>query len=197
MISVLEISETGDISVTQNLTAGGLLTGRVNIVAGFGSSPGQVWVYMTGYFDKGFNFYLIETSNDSVIEVLKVSPHDLIHFNGSWSTTTAALLPTGEILLRACGQRNCFLLLYRSGSTSAISVTANAYPLLSHNDHFLLLDSAPNTILILDSKGELLHTVDDLNGKHGFWMQIQDVGYWKNNLIVLGHVCDIAIFSML
>ncbi len=198
MVSVLEIGEKGDISVTQNLTAGGLLTGHGNNVAGFGSNPGQVWVCMEGYLDKeGFKFYLIETSNDSVIEVLKVSPRDLLHFNGLWVSTNAALLPSRELLLIACAQEDCVLLLHQSGSTSAINVTVSGYLMLSHNDHFLLLDRASNTILILDSKGELVHTVDDLNGKHGFWMQIQDVGYWKNNLIVLGRVGDIAIFSML
>ncbi len=36
-----------------------------------------------------------------------------------------------------------------------------------------------NTLLILDSKGELLHTVDDLNGKQGFFIQVWDVAFWK------------------
>ena len=68
------------------------------------------------------------------------------------------------------------------------------FPILTYNTHFLLHDW--ESIRILDNKGELLHTWDDLNGKHGFWMQIRDVGFWKNNLIVLGRVGDIAIFSM-
>ena len=42
-VTVLQISETGNITVTKNLTAEGRLKGRYNIVA-IGPRPGQIWV---------------------------------------------------------------------------------------------------------------------------------------------------------
>ncbi len=94
-----------------------------------------------------------------------------------------------KILLRAWNGYGV-LLLYDSLTASPKKLTE----ILTYNTHFLLHDW--ESIRILDNKGELLHTWNDLNGKHGFWMQIRDVGVWKNNLIVLGRVGDIAIFSM-
>ncbi len=199
-VSVLEINKTGDISVTRTLTAGGLLpTGRLNMLAGLGPNPEQVWVY-----EEDFNrfhqcihkFYLIDTSNDTVVQMLIPNPQYLPTVHRSWSSK-AAMFPTGEIFLRACADGDCVLLLYESSSTSAINLTVSGDPLLSHNNHMLLLDRESNTLLILDSEGELLHTVDDLNGKHGFQMEIWDVRFWKNNLIALSHFGGIAIFSIM
>ena len=42
-VAMLEISETGNLTFSRNLTAGGRLDGRENTVA-VGSTPGQLWV---------------------------------------------------------------------------------------------------------------------------------------------------------
>ena len=197
MVSVLEISETGSISVTRNLTAGGLLTGRMNKVAGFGPSPGQVWVYEWLYENAtDITVYLIDANTDSVIKTFTPDPRDIPYGNSRSTFAAAAALGYDTILLHA---RNGYgvLLLFDSLTASPTNLTQSGgfFPILSYNNRFLLRDW--KSIRILDNKGELLYTGDDLNGKHGFWMQIWDVAFWKNNLIVLGMVGDIAIFSML
>ncbi len=191
MVSVLETSETGDISVTRNLTAGGLLTGRRNAVAGFGPSPGQVWVHVISYENATvIKVYLIDANTDSVIQMFTPDPRDI---PSSWASVAAL----GHKILIHGWNGYGVLLLYDSHTTSPTNLTRSGEfsPILSYNNHFLLHDWE-SRIGILDNKGELLHTWDDLNGKHGFWMQIVDAGFWKNNLIVLGSVGDVAIFSM-
>ncbi len=199
VVSVLEISETGNISVTRNLTAGGLLTGSRNEVAGFGLNPGQVWIYDRSYKNAtDIQVHLIDVNTDSVIQMFTPDSRDIPYGNSPWVTfVDVAALGHDKLLLRARDD-NGVLLLYDSltASPKNLSWSGEFYPILTYKTHFLLRDGG-SRIRILDINGELLYTGDDLNGKHGFWIQIQDVAFWNNNLIVLGLVGDIAIFSML
>ncbi len=87
MVSVLEISETGNISVTRNLTVGGLLAGKRNAVAGFGPSPGQVWVYGRSYENAtDIQVYLIDVNTDSVIKTFTPDSRDIPYGNRPWAS---------------------------------------------------------------------------------------------------------------
>ncbi len=67
-VVILEISRTGNLTFSGNITAGGRLSQRLNFVA-VGSTPGQLWV---GYFRRFGNdnggIYLIDINNDIVIQ---------------------------------------------------------------------------------------------------------------------------------
>ncbi len=197
-VFVLEIGETGSISVTRDLTAGGLLTGRMNKVAGFGPSPGQVWIYNMFYENTSdIKVYLIDANTDSVIQTFTPDPRDIPYGNRSWTSVVNAAALGHKILLHA---RNGYsvLLLFDSLTASPTNLTRSGEfsLILLYNNRFLLR-GWKSRIRILDINGELLHTWDDLNGNHGFWMQLRDVAFWNNTLIVLGGVGDVAIFSML
>ena len=67
-VAMLEISETGNLTFSRNLTAGGRLDGRDNTVA-VGSTPGQLWVGCW-WVPAGHtcDIYLIDIDNDTVIQ---------------------------------------------------------------------------------------------------------------------------------
>ncbi len=103
------------------------------------------------------------------------------------------------MLIRRYVRPSTVVQLYQSDVTlppTNLTVTGDRL-LLSHRNHFLLLDWQTNTILILDSQGDLVHTVDDLNGKHGIWMKIEDVAVWENKLLVCDEYGNVMILSML
>ena len=183
-IAMLEISETGNLTFSRNLTAGGRLDGRRNTVA-VGFTPGQLWVGCW-YADDGqsCDIYLIDIDNDTVMQK--------IDSNGYRRGLVSQLL-TGELLIK----RYRTIQLYQSDVTlPPTNLTVTGWPLLSHRNHFLLRDWGANTILILDSQGDLVHTVDDLNGKHGICMKMRDVAVWENNLLVCDEYGNVMFLSM-
>ncbi len=103
---------------------------------------------------------------------------------------------TGEILLSNCVYPDCHTVLVQINPFQYTNISIAAQVKMSHRDHFLLRDIRANAILIMDGKGKLLHTVDDMNGKHGIRMEIVDIALWENNLIVLGLNGQVIMFSM-
>ena len=186
--AMLEISETGNLTFSRNLTAGGRLDGRGNTVA-VGSTPGQLWVAAwQGLDGHNCDVYLIDIDKDTVIQ--KINSH-------SCRGGQVSQLLTGELLIQWYGNRSSVVQLYQSDITiPPKNLTVTGYLLLSHRNHFLLLDWEANTILILDSQGDLVHTVGDLNGKHGIRMNIWDVAVWENNLLVGDWYGNVMILSM-
>ena len=194
-VVMLEISETGNLTFSRNLTAGGRLSERQNTVA-VGSRPGQLWVgYVYWGFDKADCIYLIGVDNDSVIQGIQES----VDSNWALIFFTSQLL-TGELLITGSFyySNDSIVHLYQSNVTlPPTNLTVTGYVLLSHRNHFLVRDWHTNAILILDSQGGLVHTVDDLNGKHGIWIEIRDVAVWENNLLVCDRWGNVMILSML
>ncbi len=195
-VVMLEISETGNLTFSRNLTAGGRLSGRQNTVA-VGSRPGQLWVgYYYWSFDNEIDYiYLIGVDNDTVIQGIQ-EPLD-----SNWTLILlASQLLTGELLITGSRYKSNYSIthLYQTDVTlPPTNLTVTGHVRLSHRNHFLVWDWRANTILILDSQGDLVHTVDDLNGKHGIEMQIQDVAVWENNLLVCDNHGNVMILSML
>ncbi len=188
-VAMLEISETGNLTFSRNLTAGGRLDGRYNAVA-VGSTPEQLWVGCW-HLSRGHicDIYLSDIDNDTVIQK--------IDSKGCGDGYVSQLL-SGGLLIRRYDRRSTVVQLYQSDVTiPPTNLTVTGEPLLSHRNHFLLLDEQANTILILDSQGDLVHTVDDLNGKHGIWMEIWDVAVWENNLLVCDYYGNVMILSLL
>ncbi len=191
-VAMLEISETGNLTFSRNLTAGGRLVGRETTVA-VGATPGQLWVGCSrGFRGDICDIYLIDIDNDTVIQTI-----DSISYHSGHVSQQL----TGELLITWIG-RSTVVHLYQSyislpPTNLTVTVIGDPSRLLADRNHFLLLDRQANTILILDSQGDLVHTVDDLNGKHGIWMKIQDVAVWENNLLVGDTYGNVMILSML
>ena len=155
---------------------------------GFHTVPGQLWVGCSDTSD-WCDIYVININNDSVIHKINSNGYDRGY---------VSQLLTGELLVRRRVRRFSTLQLYQSDLTlPPTNLTVDGRPLLSHRNHFLLLDRQSYTILILNSQGDLVHTVDDLNGKHGIWMGIQDVAVWENNLLMCDEYGNVMFLSML
>ena len=189
---MLEISETGNLTFSRNLTAGGRLDGRDNTVA-VGSTPGQLWVGCWWvHAGHGCDIYLIDIDNDTVIQSIDSNSCRNCY-------VIISQLLTGELLIKRYDSHHTVVQLYQSDVTlPPTNLTVTGLPLLSHRNHFLLLDwGHKNTILILDSQGDLVHTLDDLNGKHGIWMKIRDFAVWENHLLVCDWYGNVMFLSML
>ena len=189
-VVILEISETGNLTYSGSLTAGGRLDWRQNTVA-VSSTPGQLWIGCSFILGRSCDIYLIDIDNDTVIQKK--------YSNGCPNGYVSQLL-TGELLIGRYDIRlkEVTVRLYQSDITfPPTDLTVTRYPRLSHNDHFLVVDRQANTILILDNQGDLVYTVDDLNGKHGIWMKISDVAVWEKNLLVCDAYGNLMILSML
>ncbi len=194
-IVLLEISETGNLTFSRNLTAGGRLDRRRNTVA-VGPRPGQLWVAQPPK-RLAYNacLMLLHVDTDTVIQQI-----DML-VDSSWTLLSASQLMTGELLVTVFDYVSKYSIvhLYQSDVTlPPTNLTVTGKVLLSHRNHFLLLDWHTNTILILDNQGDLVHTVGDLNGKHGIWMTIEDVAVGENTFLV----CDlyngnVMLFSMI
>ncbi len=65
-VAVLQISETGNITFTRNLTAEGRLKGRRNMVF-LGARPGQIWVTQHYWYQTDVFIILVDVETDTVI----------------------------------------------------------------------------------------------------------------------------------
>ncbi len=194
-VIVLQISETGNITVTGNLTAEGKLKGRYNIVA-LGPRVGQIWVTQWWYWNETeVMVILLDVDTDTIIQpIITWAVSDPGVVPAAWVQVNS--LVTGETLLSDCVYPDCDTALFQEIGAQPTNISVRGQVKMSHKDHFLLRDIRANTILIMDGKGELLHTVDDMNGKHGIRMEIVDIALWENNLIVLGLNGKVMMFSM-
>ena len=191
-VTVLQISETGNITVTKNLTAEGRLKGRYNMVA-LGLKSGQIWVTQWRYWSETEVMVILldvdtDTVREPIIRWAVSKPGDL-----AW--IQVASLETEETLLCDCVYPDCHTVLFHTIGAQPKNISVAGQVKMSHKDHFLVRDMQENTIMIVDGHGKLLYTVDVLNGKHGIRMEIVDIALWGNNLIVLGLEGKIVMFS--
>ncbi len=194
-VVMLAISETGNLTFWRSLTAQGRLSGRENIVA-VDYTPGQLWVSCVSGPLESKTVYLITVDNDSVIQSIQMS----VALSSRFFAVHVSQLLTDELLVTIYdyNPNGWTVLVYQSNITlPPTNLKVTGHVRLSHRNHFLLVDQQTNTILILDSQGDLVHTVDDLNGKHGIWMQIQDIAVWENNLLVSDWNGGVVFLSML
>ncbi len=201
---MLELSETGEVTATRILTLGERL--RHPLVAA-GARRGQIWIHddksnirtrhnSTMPWLIAIDIYLYNVDTDTVIQALHLK--EPIHRGTSWGIVG---LDTGELIRSTCNEDSyCVLQLYQPDLTTPpqnLKITGHLRVLTAYGNHFLVLDEPSNTILILNGSGELVYTVDDLNGKHaGIWMKIQDVAVWQNNLVVLSSDGGVMILRM-
>ena len=192
-VTVLQLRETGNITVTGNLTAEGKLKGRYNMVA-LGLKPGQIWVTQVYDSQTDVLVILLNVDTDTVIEpIIRWSVSYPGELASAW--VQVASLVTGETLLCDCVYPDCHTVLFHTIGAQPKNISVAGQVKMSHKDHFLVRDMQENTIMIVDGHGKLLYTVDVLNGKHGIRMEIVDIALWGNNLIVLGLEGKIVMFS--
>ncbi len=174
-ISMLEISNTGNVSVRGRLTAGGRLANLRSEAVG--PQPGQLVAIATDISDYTNTVYIIDIKNDSIIQALALPPG----INDVWGV---AALGSGQILVAEWGYGN--LVWYRSVSEPAVLLTDTPVTgwrdlvMLGNINHFLVAPRLGSQLKVMDSEGGW-HTVDALNWETGVWLPgIVDVAVWEN-----------------
>ena len=191
-VTILQISETGNITVTRNLAAEGRLEGRQNLVA-LGPRPGQIWVTQVYYSQTDVLVLLVDIDTDTVIApIIRWSASDP---GNTLAWVQVASLVTGETLLSDCVYPDCHMVMFQTIDALPTNISVAGQVKMSHKDHFLVRDIRANTIIAVDGKGKLLHTVDDLNQRHEICLEIVDIAVWGKNLIVLGLGGKVVMFS--
>ncbi len=168
-ISMLEISNTGNVSVQGRLTAGGRL--RYTFSVAVGPQSGQ----LCAGNDDPPAVYIIDINNDSIEQTLELpSVIDGVQ--------SVAALGSGQILV-ANWRGN--LAWYRSVSESAVlltetPVTGWSVAMLGNINQFLVAPWSGSQLYVMDSEGGW-HTVDALRWETGVWLpSIRDVAVWEN-----------------
>ena len=169
-ISMLEVSDSGNVTELGRLTVRGQVTDSWLYVVAPGPQPGQLCV--------GLRYpslvYIVNITTDSIIHRLVVPP-------GITYLGHIAALPNGEILV-AYGDGN--LAWYRSVSEPAVLLTdtpvTGQWPVMLGNiNQFLVATYGGSQLYVLDVERSW-HTVNALNGEEGVWLtDIVDVAVWE------------------
>ncbi len=167
-ISMLEISDSGNVTELGRLTAQGRRTEHLNVAAG--PRPGQLCV-VTG----SSKVSILNVTIDSII-------HTLVAPSGIDRLRDVATLPTGEIL---AADQYGGLVWYRSVTDPALLLTDTPAPVrqkvvLGNINQFLVATFAGPRLYVL-SGARTWHSIEALNGKDGVWVpHIWDVAVWES-----------------
>ena len=175
-ISMLEISNTGNVSVQGRLTAGGRVKSTSVAV---GPQPGQLCA--------GNNYplavYIIDIKNDSIEQTLGL-PSGIEGY-----VVSVATLGSGQILVADLRGN---LAWYRSVWEPAVlltdtPVTGREVAMLGNINQFLVAPLWGSQLYVMDSEGGW-HTVDALKWETGVWLpNIRVVAVWENCVWVVNY----------
>ncbi len=162
-ISMVKITDTGNITVVGNLTAGGRLHGRLRVAVG--PQPGQLCV---GRSDPP-RLHIINITTDSVIHTLAVPA-------GAESVQFVAAVASGQILIKD-DHENQYMYTSVSEPVEMLTdtpVTGRWVVMLGHNNQFLVGDWRGSGLYVMDEEGNW-QTVNGLNGEV---TDIHDIAVW-------------------
>ena len=164
-VSVLEISDTGSITIQGNLTAGGRL--QRHLFVAVGPQEGQLCVAQ----QHPAAVYIIDINTDTIIHTL-VLPSEVTHLR---SVATTA---SGQVMVK---EAEWHLLLYRSVDHPAVRLShapihwgANVI-MLGHNNQFVVGVGGRADLYVVDEEG-IWHTADSLKGEER--IRISDLAVW-------------------
>ncbi len=180
-ISMLEISDDGDVTVLGNLTVQGKLQGTIRVAVG--PQPGQL---CAGHF-LHVHVYIVNITGDSILHTLVVPPEiEGIH--------EVAALSTGEVLVADAGGH---LAWYPSVSEPAIMLTdtlVTGWLIMLGNIHQFLVATLKGSQLYVVDRKRTWHTLESLNGGEGVWIpEIIDVTVWENCMWVAQEIGDLIL----
>ncbi len=194
-VAVLEISETGNLTLVWNVTAGGELWQNAGISLAVAPETDQLYVASYSRPKITITVVLVNTANNSIARTLRTLR--LPWFVSARPLTAVAALDTGQIFVSCLyWEGSDFLtVLYMYRSVSEPPELLAGIPLtspgncLGHLNHFLVLDMSDSSIIrVVSDNGTLLHTVDVLNGRDGVWLpHAVDVAIWEDCGWVLGY----------
>ncbi len=165
-ITMFFISDTGNIAVLGDLTAGGQLQGIPEVAVG--PQPGQLCV---GQHDPPC-LYIINIATDSIIHTLGIP-------DGVERVWSVAAVANGQILMQAEGGNELYL--YRSVSQPAVvqHITwQHGVVMLGYNNQFIIGEYEGLQLSVIDSEGNW-HSVDALND------EIYDLAVWGECVLYL------------
>ncbi len=167
-VSVLEIGDTGSVTIQGNLTAGGQLYGHLFVAVG--PQEGQLCVAQS--YPPAV--YIINITTDSIIHTLEL-PSDETH---DMHLSSLATVTNGQIMVQ---EDRGYLLLYGSVSESAVRLAyapvhrQRDVVMSGHNKQFVVGVEGKADLYVVDEEG-IWHTVDALKGQER--VQISDIAVW-------------------
>ena len=171
-VSVLEISDTGSVTIQGNLTAGGRLQRRLSVAVG----PQEGQLCVAQHYPAAV--YIIDINTDTIIHTL-VLPSEVTHLR---SVATTA---SGQVMVKESEWHD--LLLYRSVDQPAVRLShtpihwgANVI-MLGHNNQLVIGVDGSADLYIVDEEG-IWHTVGALKGEGR--VRISDLAVWGECLWV-------------
>ncbi len=183
LISVLTISDTGNLTLLRKLTLGG--TTREIFSVATGPQLGELCVGIS----RPPRVVILNVADDNIT-------HNLSLPDGTDVVTAVGVLHTGQILIQVHIGHGVGIYIYVLAfysSYAAPPVLLNDLKPLSgnpgmigHVNHFLFSLGYDSLILIVDADGQLVSTVDALNGNGVVWLDMMlDVAIWDNCVWVL------------
>ncbi len=175
-ITVIEISDSGNMTVIRNITTVGGQSLLYPAVA-VGPQPGQLCVARVGTP----RLWVVNVSDGSVLQNVTLP-------DCRWGLWSVAALNSGQLLVSYQINRYTYSLAwYNSVTDSPIlvnNVTSMAdfvHGIQVSGDHFLAPYIFKANLLVLGTNGSVLHTVDAVSGKLGVWLYgITDVAVWQD-----------------
>ncbi len=185
-ISILTVSDTGTVTVNQNLTVNGLWGTSACTPIATGPQLGELCVITFNY--RYPRVFILNVADDRITYNLSLAV-------GTTYVWCVGVLDPGQILLTVMvliqGEHVKALALYSSFDRSPVLLhdigpLDYADGMIGHVNHFLFLLFTDSLIVVVDADGSHVSTVDALNGKHGVWLDgMVDVAIWDNCVWVL------------
>ncbi len=168
-ITMFLISDTGNITVLGDLTAGGQLWGILSVAVG--PQPGQLCV---GQWDPP-RLFIINIATDSIIHTLEIPA-------GVERVWSVAAVANGQILM-VPGGANSILYLYRSvyqPSAAEQTVPWQHVVMLGRNNQFVVGEWSGRRLSVGDDEGNW-HSVDALTDTD----RLEDIAVWGECVLYL------------
>ncbi len=177
-ITMFLISDTGNITVLGNLTAGKQLQGYLSVAVG--PQPGQLCV---GQWIPP-RLYIINIATDSIIHTLEIPA-------GVEVVGPVAAVANGQILMKDSHANKLYL--YRSVSQPATVQTIHwqSAAIVGHNNQFVVGEQQGRRLAVGDSDGNW-HSVNALTGTD--W--IRDIAVWGECVLCLLDHSHIALLCL-
>ena len=175
-IAVIEISDSGNMTVIRNITTmGGQNLFHLSVAVG--PQPGQLCVAQRD----PPRLWVVNASDGSVVQNITLPDR-------CREMRSVAVLDSGQLLFSYRINRYTYgLAWYRSvtdSPTLLTNLTSTAdvvYGIQASGDHFLAPYVFKANLLVLGPDGSVLHTVDAVSGKLGIWLYgIEDVAVWQD-----------------
>ena len=189
MVTELEITETGDLSVLRNITWTLAEQERISAV-GLGPQTGQLCIGVVNWQLNMPVVYIINLANGNITTMITVPNH-----SGGFPTTISCL-SSGQILLTSLHKsyRYCMVSLYQtiSQQPQILGTSTWQYEIMAvaNRENFLVTDAFPGAIHVLDKQGRVVHIIE-----YQFVFGSPRLAVWQDSILVSNFFGDLVWLS--